>query len=77
MRGNLIKCSSPFGPTEFARDQIQMSSLRKNKLALKSKAGELIKKLRKPMAPPTRVVADESIYNRARERELTRRISKK
>jgi hypothetical protein len=53
-----------------------MPRSRKNKRATKSKAGELIRKLRKPMAPPTRVVADESKYSRARERELTRRTGK-
>ena len=52
-------------------------SPRKTKHPLKTKAGDLIKKLRKPMAPPTRVVPDESKYNRAREHELTRRIKKK
>jgi len=52
-------------------------SPRKNKPVLKSAAGDLIKKLRKPMAPPTRVVPDESKYNRARVRELTKRIEKK
>jgi hypothetical protein len=54
-----------------------MSTSKKNKPAVKSKAGDLIKKLRKPMAPPTRVVADESKYSRARERESIRRTSKK
>ena len=52
-------------------------SPRKKQPALKSAAGDLIKKLRKPMAPPTRVVPDESKYNRARERELTKRIEKR
>lgn len=52
-------------------------SPRKTKHSLKTKAGDLIKKLRKPMAPPTRVVSDESKYNRAREREITKRIEKK
>jgi len=52
-------------------------SPRKTKHPLKTKAGDLIKKLRKPMAPPTRVVPDERKYNRAREHELTRRIEKK
>jgi hypothetical protein len=33
----------------------------------------LIKKLRKPMAPPTRVAEDERKYNRAREQESARR----
>lgn len=54
-----------------------MPSRRKNKPPVKSAAGELIKKLRKPMAPPTRVVPDESKYSRARERELTRRVGNK
>jgi hypothetical protein len=49
-----------------------MPTSRKNKGATSSKAGELIKKLRKPMAPPTRVVPDERKYDRARERKLTR-----
>ena len=39
--------------------------------------GALIRKLRKPMAPPTRVVPDESKYSRARERELVHRTVKK
>jgi hypothetical protein len=54
-----------------------MSASKKNKIRLKSEAGALIKKLRKPMAPPTRVDFDESKYSRARERELTRRGIKK
>ncbi len=39
----------------------------------RSVAGGLIKKLRKPIPPPTRVVEDESKYSRARERERARR----
>jgi hypothetical protein len=35
-------------------------------------AGELIAKLRKPMAPPTRVAEDERKYSRARMRERSR-----
>lgn len=35
--------------------------------------GELIKKLRKPIPPPTRVAEDERKYSRARERERSRR----
>jgi hypothetical protein len=54
-----------------------MPTPRKDKPAAKSKAGELIRKLRKPMAPPTRVVPDESRYSRARERELTQRSRKR
>jgi hypothetical protein len=54
-----------------------MSPSKKAKKSLRSEAGDLIKKLRKPIAPPTRVVADESKYNRARERELIKRIEKK
>jgi hypothetical protein len=38
-------------------------------------AGGLIAKLRKPMAPPTRVAADERKYSRARMRERSRRES--
>lgn len=52
-------------------------SFRKTKRPLKTKAGDLIKKLRKPMAPPTRVAADERKYNRARERESIKRTEKK
>jgi hypothetical protein len=54
-----------------------MAASKKNKIRLKSEAGALIKKLRKPMAPPTRVDHDESKYSRARERELIRRSVKK
>jgi hypothetical protein len=36
----------------------------------------LIKKLRKPIPPPTRVAEDESKYSRARERERSRRETK-
>ena len=36
-------------------------------------AGGLIAKLRKPMAPPTRVAEDERKYSRSRMRERTRR----
>ena len=36
-------------------------------------SGGLIKKLRKPIPPPTRVVEDERKYSRARERERSRR----
>ena len=39
----------------------------------KSEAGALIAKLRKPMAPPTRVADDERKYSRARMRERSRR----
>jgi hypothetical protein len=50
-----------------------MASSRKSRKPLQSEAGALIKKLRKPLAPPTRVEADENKYSRARERSLTRR----
>jgi hypothetical protein len=53
-----------------------MSSTKKSN-QLTSESGALIRKLRKPMAPPTRVVPDESKYSRARERELIRRTVKK
>jgi hypothetical protein len=36
----------------------------------------LIKKLRKPMAPPTRIAEDERKYSRAREQERSRREAK-
>jgi hypothetical protein len=54
-----------------------MSSPKKPKQPLTSRSGALIGKLRKPMAPPTRIVPDESKYCRARERELVRRTVKK
>jgi hypothetical protein len=50
-----------------------MGSSRKSHKPLQSEAGALIRKLRKPLAPPTRVEADENKYSRARERSLTRR----
>jgi hypothetical protein len=50
-----------------------MASSRKSRKPLQSEAGALIKKLRKPLAPPTRVEADENKYSRARERALARR----
>ena len=66
-----------FNPARLpnARKSHAMSP-RKIKQPLKSKAGDLIKKLRKPLAPPTRVVPDESKYSRARERELAHRTIK-
>jgi hypothetical protein len=36
-------------------------------------AKSLIRKLRKPLAPPTRVIEDEKKYQRAREQERMRR----
>ena len=54
----------------------EMSSSKKGKQPLTSQSGALISKLRKPMAPPTRVSPDESKYSRARERELVRRTVK-
>jgi hypothetical protein len=54
-----------------------MAASKRNKIRLKSEAGALIKKLRKPMAPPTRVDSDESKYSRPRERELIRKVIKK
>lgn len=50
-----------------------MPTAKKGKGVAKLKAGDLIRKLRKPMAPPTRVAPDESKYSRARERERIRR----
>jgi len=41
-----------------------------------AKAGGLIRKLRKPLAPPTRVADDERKYLRARERERIQRGEK-
>ena len=38
----------------------------------KSAAGELIRKLRKPLAPPTKVKEDERKYRRERERARLR-----
>jgi len=54
-----------------------MSSTKKAKQPLTSQSGALIRKLRKQIAPPSRVVPDESKYSRARERELVRRSVKK
>jgi hypothetical protein len=42
----------------------------------RSGSGGLIKKLRKPIPPPTRIIEDEHKYNRARERERSRRAVK-
>jgi hypothetical protein len=39
----------------------------------KGRRRSLIEKLRKPLAPPTRVAEDEHKYKRARERERQRR----
>lgn len=50
-----------------------MAPPKSHKRASGSSAGKLIGKLRKPMAPPMRVLTDESKYDRARERELLRR----
>jgi hypothetical protein len=40
----------------------------------KTKPGELIAKIRKPVAPPARVEKDERKYNRKREAEKLRRL---
>jgi hypothetical protein len=40
----------------------------------KTRKGELIAKIRKPVAPPTRVETDERTYNRKREAERLRRV---
>ncbi len=50
-----------------------MAASRKRKIPVKSEAGELIKKLRKPLAPPTRVVPDENKYSRSRQRAMRRK----
>ena len=42
-----------------------------------TKRGELIKKVRKPVPPPTRVEEDTTKYRRARERERMRREREK
>jgi hypothetical protein len=39
----------------------------------RSGSGALIRKIRKPMAPPTRVAEDDLKYRRAREQERLRR----
>jgi hypothetical protein len=39
----------------------------------RSKSGALIRKIRKPMAPPTRVVDEKLKYRRDREQERLRR----
>jgi hypothetical protein len=43
----------------------------------KRPSGGLIRKLRKPIAPPTRVADDERKYSRPRERERLRRAEEK
>ena len=40
----------------------------------KTRKGELIAKIRKPVAPPTRVEKDERTYDRKREAERLRRL---
>ena len=42
----------------------------------KSRAGAIIAKIRKPIAPPTRTIADPTKYNRERELERLRREEK-
>jgi hypothetical protein len=42
----------------------------------KSSRGELIRKIRKPMAPPSRTIEDEKKYKRERELEKIRRDEK-
>jgi hypothetical protein len=44
------------------------------KTKTKSCKGELIAKIRKPVAPPARVEKDERKYNRKREAERLRRL---
>jgi hypothetical protein len=41
---------------------------------MRTKQGELIAKIRKPVAKPTRVEKDERKYNRKREAERLRRL---
>jgi hypothetical protein len=47
--------------------------VRNRKNQSSSTAGELIRKLRKPLAPPIKVEEDKRKYNRARERQQQRR----
>ena len=42
----------------------------------KKARGGLIAKIRKPMAPPSRAIADEKKYRRNRDREQLRRAAK-
>jgi hypothetical protein len=42
----------------------------------KSRPGALIRKIRKPMAPPSRAIEDPTKYNRERELEKLRREEK-
>lgn len=42
----------------------------------KPRKGELIRKIRKPMAPPTRAIEDPTKYKRERELERLRREEK-
>jgi hypothetical protein len=52
------------------RNRVSVAKVRKKGSV---RPGELIRKLRKPLAPPTRVAQDERKYSRARERERVRR----
>jgi hypothetical protein len=47
--------------------------IRKRNKRTSPKAGELIRKVRKPMAPPAKIEEDQRKYDRARERERLRR----
>jgi len=40
---------------------------------IRRKPGGLLRKIRKPLAPPTRIEEDQTSYRRAHERELLRR----
>jgi hypothetical protein len=40
-------------------------------------SGGIIRKLRKPIAPPSKIEEDERRYNRARERERLRRETRR
>jgi hypothetical protein len=50
-----------------------MSARKPRTHAGKRRGRGLIAKLRKPMAPPTRIAEDDKKYSRARERERLRR----
>jgi hypothetical protein len=52
-----------------------LAVVRKSGRRRRSKAGGLIRKIRKPIAPPSRVAEDERKYTRARELERLRRES--
>ena len=69
----LRKASNPRKPKSVAPVQPESSGNHPSSIDGGGEAGRLIAKLRKPIAPPTRVAEDERKYSRARMRERSRR----